>query len=84
MIFNVLILITVCTLKILSAAKILAVFPSDYKSHFFIGRSIVKTLADRGHEITFISPFKLEYSRVESVLLESDRKKGFKKLLSRS
>ncbi|XP_055852083.1 UDP-glycosyltransferase UGT5-like [Episyrphus balteatus] len=37
--------------------KILGIFPSMLKSHFFIGSSLMKGLAEKGHQVTVISPF---------------------------
>lgn len=37
--------------------KILAVFAMSAKSHYTLGFRLAKELADRGHEVTFISAF---------------------------
>lgn len=37
--------------------KILGVFPMAAHSHFTIGFRLMKELADRGHEVTFINAF---------------------------
>lgn len=34
-----------------NAANILAVFPSDHKSHFTLGRALFAELAQRGHQV---------------------------------
>lgn len=60
------------SVKIINASNILAIFPMEFKSHFFIGRSIVQTLADRGHNITMISPYKFDYKNIENVILDSN------------
>ncbi|XP_055384246.1 UDP-glycosyltransferase UGT5-like [Condylostylus longicornis] len=39
--------------------KILGVFPTMAKSHYIVGSSLMKGLAEKGHEITMISPFPL-------------------------
>ncbi|XP_053684148.1 UDP-glycosyltransferase UGT5-like isoform X2 [Sabethes cyaneus] len=39
------------------AAKILGVFPSTSKSHYFVGSALMKALARKGHQVTVISPF---------------------------
>lgn len=39
------------------AVKILCVFPMVSYSHHQIGHTLMKELAKRGHEITFVSPF---------------------------
>lgn len=38
--------------------KFLAVLPITSRSHYYIGHSLMKGLADEGHEVTVISPFK--------------------------
>ncbi|CAG9806947.1 unnamed protein product [Chironomus riparius] len=40
--------------------KILAFLPFGSKSHFAIGHSIAKTLADAGHEVTAVSPYPVK------------------------
>lgn len=40
-----------------NAVKILCVFPVMSHSHQFIGRTLMKELARRGHNVTFVSPF---------------------------
>ncbi|CAG9805988.1 unnamed protein product [Chironomus riparius] len=40
--------------------KILGVFPVSFKSHWVIGHSIMKSLANAGHEVYMISPFPLK------------------------
>ncbi|XP_070504995.1 UDP-glycosyltransferase UGT5-like [Chironomus tepperi] len=39
------------------AYRILGVFPTRCKSHFAIGHSVMKTLAEAGHEVHVVSPF---------------------------
>lgn len=39
--------------------KFLAVLPITSRSHFYIGQNLMKGLADEGHEVTVISPFKV-------------------------
>lgn len=38
-------------------AKILVVFPMPAYSHFSLGFRLSKELADRGHQVTVISPY---------------------------
>lgn len=42
----------------ISSYKILGFFPIPLKSHYFVGHSLMKGLADAGHDVTFISPFQ--------------------------
>ncbi|KAF2881572.1 hypothetical protein ILUMI_24607 [Ignelater luminosus] len=43
-----------------NGANILAIFPYPFKSHFILGSTLSKALANRGHHITMLSPFLLE------------------------
>jgi glucuronosyltransferase len=38
-------------------AKILGVFPLPGKSHFIVSSALMKELANRGHQVTVLSPF---------------------------
>lgn len=38
--------------------RVLGVFPIPMKSHYYVGRGLMQGLAERGHEVTVISPFK--------------------------
>lgn len=38
-------------------AKILAIFNAQPKSHFILGTALAKGLADKGHDVTLMSPF---------------------------
>lgn len=40
-----------------NGAKILGVFPFPAHSHFTVGFTIMKELAERGHEVTMISSY---------------------------
>lgn len=51
-------LITSCMSSLTCAYKILGVFPVGAKSHYIIGNSLMKGLAEKGHEVTVISPYK--------------------------
>ncbi|KAG5893417.1 hypothetical protein JTB14_024330 [Gonioctena quinquepunctata] len=44
-------------LAVANGAKILGVFPYCAHSHFTLGFTLMKELADRGHEVTFINSF---------------------------
>ncbi|XP_044729433.1 UDP-glycosyltransferase UGT5-like [Chrysoperla carnea] len=41
-------------------AKILGLFPSPSKSHIILGQALFKSLANHGHNVTFVSPYSLE------------------------
>lgn len=47
-------------ISISSASRILFLFPTPSKSHMVIVHSLSKTLAERGHEVTVVSPFPLD------------------------
>ncbi|XP_052892955.1 UDP-glycosyltransferase UGT4-like [Anopheles moucheti] len=46
--------------ELVEPAKILSVFPTTSKSHWILGSSLMKELAQDGHEVTVISPFPLK------------------------
>lgn len=46
------ILVTLISVQLIGGEKILAVFPSDIKSHFTLGKVVLTELANRGHEVT--------------------------------
>lgn len=39
------------------SARILGIFHRPSKSHQILGGKLLKTLAERGHEVTMVSPF---------------------------
>ncbi|XP_058834666.1 UDP-glucosyltransferase 2-like [Topomyia yanbarensis] len=52
----------VCPLLFIGTAessRILCIDPSPGKSHVLVAQALLKGLAERGHEITMVSPFKL-------------------------
>lgn len=49
--------------------KVLSVFPTQWKSHWKLGASILRELAAAGHDITYISPFELKERNIKNVLL---------------
>jgi hypothetical protein len=49
--------------------KILGVFPTLWKSHWNVGASVLKHLANAGHDVTFVSPFELHMSNLRNVIL---------------
>lgn len=49
----------ICALLTISFGyRILGVFPVPAKSHYSIGHGLMKGLAERGHDVTMISPLK--------------------------
>lgn len=40
------------------AYRILGVFPAPAYSHYALGSRLMKALAEKGHDVTMISPFK--------------------------
>ncbi|XP_056641411.1 UDP-glycosyltransferase UGT5-like isoform X1 [Diorhabda sublineata] len=51
-------LIIISSLKICHSAKILGVFMVAAKSHYSLGNSLLRGLADGGHNVTMISPYE--------------------------
>ncbi|XP_055378296.1 UDP-glycosyltransferase UGT5-like [Condylostylus longicornis] len=58
LIFGILILKSI--LAISYGHKILGLFPTVAKSHHIVGTALMEKLAERGHEITMVSPFKAD------------------------
>ncbi|XP_053666785.1 UDP-glycosyltransferase UGT5-like [Anopheles marshallii] len=50
------------TLDTSDAAKILAVFPSISKTNYIFGQVLFEALAARGHNLTIVSPFEIQYA----------------------
>lgn len=49
----------ICALLSISFGyRILGVFPMMSKSHYYVGHGLMKGLAEHGHDVTMISPFK--------------------------
>lgn len=44
-------------LKITECARILGIFPTSGRSHYILGSSLMKGLAEKGHDVTVISPY---------------------------
>lgn len=58
--FTVSCLIFICSANLLSASRILFLFPSPSKSHLIVVKGLSTTLAERGHDVTVVSPFPLD------------------------
>ena len=50
-------LLVILSLKSTDGAKILGIFPVPAPSHYILGSSLMRGLAEKGHDVTFISPF---------------------------
>ncbi|KAI4462071.1 UDP-glucosyltransferase [Holotrichia oblita] len=59
-----------------NAAKILCIFPTYSRSHFAVGEGLVRALAAKGHEVTYMSPYKdtTQIQNVKSVHLNGIEK----------
>lgn len=53
-------LLVACLVAGLHAAHLLAFFPLPGRSHWILAQTYLRALADRGHRITFVTPFKNE------------------------
>uniref|UniRef100_A0A182RHS4 UDP-glucuronosyltransferase n=2 Tax=Anopheles funestus TaxID=62324 RepID=A0A182RHS4_ANOFN len=51
-----------CCYAQLEAYRILCIFPSSGRSHVLVGQALLKGLAERGHDVTMVSPYKLSKS----------------------
>lgn len=54
-------LVVIICIPICSAYKILGVFPTFAPSHYKLGHSLMKGLADAGNSVTVISPYRLSH-----------------------
>ncbi|XP_065157276.1 UDP-glycosyltransferase UGT5-like [Atheta coriaria] len=52
--------LSIALLGISNGSKILGIFPFPSKSHYIIGEALLRGLAERGHDVTMISPFTLD------------------------
>lgn len=57
---NVLFLLVTCTYfaSWVETARILGVFPVPQYSHYILGGRLMKALAEKGHDVTIITPFR--------------------------
>ncbi|RZC32757.1 UDPGT and/or Glyco tran 28 C domain containing protein, partial [Asbolus verrucosus] len=51
-------LLFVLILNNAQSAKILGIFPVPAPSHYILGSALMKGLAEKGHDVTFISPYR--------------------------
>lgn len=51
-------IIFISEFKLNFSYKILGIFPTFLRSHYHVGRGLMKGLAAVGHEVTIVSPFK--------------------------
>lgn len=66
-----------------SGYKILSIFPMFSRSHYILGHGLLKGLAEAGHEVTMISPFKASkpipnYKEIVLEGLLEDMQKGMR------
>ncbi|XP_055849521.1 UDP-glycosyltransferase UGT5-like [Episyrphus balteatus] len=50
-------LLLVAVIACANAYKILGVFPTMARSHFFVGSALMRGLAEKGHQVTVVSPY---------------------------
>uniref|UniRef100_A0A6B2EB55 Putative glucosyl/glucuronosyl transferase n=1 Tax=Phlebotomus kandelakii TaxID=1109342 RepID=A0A6B2EB55_9DIPT len=64
------------TADVLQCERILAIFPVPTRSHFILGETLVRALENRGHHITFLTPFRLREppENIQEILLEGSEK----------
>lgn len=78
---NTLVLFVLCvTSCTVNSYNILGVLQSASKSHYIIGHAIMKALAQDGHQVTVMTPFKEKYPvpNYEEVYLERSVSDGLK------
>lgn len=54
---KVIVVLTILLPCFVQSARILGIFPSPGKSHFFLGQALMKALAEKGHDVTIVSAF---------------------------
>ena len=61
-------------MSVSESAKILGLFPMPSKSHMAVNVAIVKEMAQRGHDVTVISPFpeKPEIPNYKNIVLDEN------------
>lgn len=47
--------------ELVEPAKILGIFPINSENHYYLGNALMKELANRGHQVTVLSPFALDH-----------------------
>lgn len=50
-------LLFIVTLNFSRCSKILGIFPTAVPSHYTLSSKLMKSLAEKGHDVTVISPF---------------------------
>lgn len=60
-------------LNIFDCYKILIVLPTPFKSHWNVGSSIAKALAEKEHKVTLISPYELTHRNVKNILTKREK-----------
>ncbi|CAG9853604.1 unnamed protein product [Phyllotreta striolata] len=55
--------------NLISSAKILMVFPTPAPSHYFLGKSLAKGLANAGHQITMVNAFEEKSESFQAIRL---------------
>lgn len=76
------------TYKITFASRILFLFPTPSKSHVIVAHGLSTALAEKGHDVTVVSPFPLskpvKNHREVKVILNADYEKFLKDLVKES
>ncbi|CAG9854538.1 unnamed protein product [Phyllotreta striolata] len=67
---NIAVLLLLNIVCMANSANILLVFPTPAPSHFFLGSTLAKGLADAGHQVTMVSAFDDTSGKYETVLLD--------------
>lgn len=52
-----LVLVIIFLISVADSAKILGIFPVPSKSHYILGSALMKALAKKGHNVTFVNPY---------------------------
>ena len=58
-------------LYIVSGARILTIFPIPSPSHNALGVKLCQELVQRGHQVTFITPFSMKHQNPNLTVIET-------------
>ncbi|XP_053625091.1 UDP-glucosyltransferase 2-like isoform X2 [Plodia interpunctella] len=71
-------LLVVSSFEFCLCSRVLVVFPVPWRSHAVLGNSVVKTLVETGHEVTYVTPFPREMAAERLTYVDvSDALRGY-------
>lgn len=64
------IFVLLLTLHVSNASNILMLFPVDSYSHTILALRLADGLSDKGHNVTFISPYTIETNKFNHIVIK--------------